>query len=178
MTITRRSRRVVVGLMRRLGDDYGGFKVIGKTWTHEPTSYRRLVEHFESGAVGGAGVWLTNEAGEVLLVRNEGEDGWTDPGGKIEPGETVAETARREVREETDVACRLTGIHELHVVRNMDVERNRPPLFEPIVIFDGEYAVGEPRPREGEIAEVGWFAGPPDTVRYEEVRMRPYPGEK
>lgn len=174
MTVTRRSRQAVVELMQRLEDDYGEFEVVGKTWGHELTAHRRVVERFESGTIGGAGVWLTNDAGEVLLVRNEGEAGWSDPGGKIEPGETVEETARRELREETGVVCRITGIRELHVIRNCDVGRTRPAVFEPIAIFDGEYAGGVPRPREGEIADVGWFRNPPETVRYEEVRTRPY----
>lgn len=174
MTITRRSRRAVVELMGRLEDEYGGFEVVGKIWSHEPPRYRRVVERFESGPLGGAGVWLANDTGEVLLVRNAGEDGWSDPGGKIEPGETVEEAARRELREETGVACRITGVRELHVIRNRDGERNRPAVLEPIVVFDGEHAGGESRPREGEIAEVGWFTDPPDTVRYEEVRTRPY----
>ncbi len=130
MTITRRSRRAVVELMGRLEDEYGGFEVVGKTWSHEPPRYRRVVERFESGPLGGAGVWLANDTGEVLLVRNAGEDGWSDPGGKIEPGETVEEAARRELREETGVACRITGVRELHVIRNRDGERNRPAVLE------------------------------------------------
>lgn len=46
---------------------------------------------------------------EVLLVRraNPPDAGlWGFPGGKIEPGETLARAAEREAREETGVRCR------------------------------------------------------------------------
>ncbi len=51
--------------------------------------------------VGGA---LIEEAGSLLLVRNERRDGshdWTPPGGVIDPGETLLEGLAREVLEET-----------------------------------------------------------------------------
>lgn len=162
--------------MERFEDEYGEFEAIGKTWSHEPPAHRRLVERFELTTIRGAGVWLTNDAGEVLLVRNEGEDGWSDPGGKINPARRLRRPHGVSYTRETDVACRLTGGRELHVIRNRDAERNQPIIFEPIAIFDGEYADGEPRSREGEIAEVGWFRNPPETVRHEAVRTRPYPG--
>lgn len=39
--------------------------------------------------------------GRVALVRNRWSEGWLPPGGAVEAGETPAEAARREVREET-----------------------------------------------------------------------------
>lgn len=67
-----------------------------------------------SGAEGlrwGAGAVITRGA-HVCTVRNV--DGsrvwWSLPGGRIEPGETVGEGARREVREETGLEVRLTGL--------------------------------------------------------------------
>jgi ADP-ribose pyrophosphatase YjhB (NUDIX family) len=60
------------------------------------------------------------EDGRVLLVRHvhpDGRDFWCFPGGSVERGERVAETARREAREELGIAVELLGIahvQELH----------------------------------------------------------------
>lgn len=50
---------------------------------------------------------ITNDQGEVLLLRAAGEDGekyWDLPGGRINADETELETLHRETREETGVA--------------------------------------------------------------------------
>lgn len=46
---------------------------------------------------------------QVLLVHRPRYDDWTLPKGKADPGETPEQTARREVEEETGLACRLTA---------------------------------------------------------------------
>ncbi|WP_206079956.1 NUDIX domain-containing protein [Propioniciclava coleopterorum] len=45
-------------------------------------------------------VTFRNPAGDLLLVRKRGTRAFMLPGGKVEPGETHAEAAVREVREE------------------------------------------------------------------------------
>jgi ADP-ribose pyrophosphatase YjhB (NUDIX family) len=57
----------------------------------------------------GVGVAVIDE-GRLLVVRKaQGpwEDHWAVPGGRIELGETMADAARREVREETGLEVRL-----------------------------------------------------------------------
>jgi 8-oxo-dGTP diphosphatase len=44
---------------------------------------------------------------EVVLVHRPKYDDWSLPKGKVEPGETIEQTARREVAEETGLTCRL-----------------------------------------------------------------------
>jgi 8-oxo-dGTP diphosphatase len=52
----------------------------------------------------GVGVVIVNDRNEVLLIRRGQEPNkglWTIPGGRQEAGETLAETAHREIFEET-----------------------------------------------------------------------------
>jgi ADP-ribose pyrophosphatase YjhB (NUDIX family) len=166
-------------LCDRLEDDYGAVPIVEKTWRVEPASYDRVRERLRADAAGGAGIWLTNDAGEVLLVRNVGEDGWGDPGGKMEPGESVEAAALRETREETGVEAEITGLNDVHRVAVDDgSDPDRPALVTAIVVFDGRYVGGDVRPRDGEIAAAEWFRSPPETVLYEEVRTRRYPADR
>lgn len=178
MSLHDRSLEFVDALLDRLAEQYGRFEQVEKTWKHPQEQYETFVQRFEAGAVGGAGIWITNEQGEVLLARNEGDEGWADPGGKVEADETYETAAKREVREETGADCRITGLCEVHVIENRNVEGNDPPLYSPIVVFHGEYVSGDIQPRDGEIADVDWFDSPPETVLYEEVCKRPYPAQQ
>lgn len=175
MSITEQSRNQTNQLIDRLNSDYDGFEIVDKTWRLAPSQYTDIQRRFEKGCAGGAGVWVTNGDGEVLLVRNEGDDGWSDPGGKVEPGETFEIGAKRELLEEVNARCRLTGVCEVHIIHHKDKENpDRPSILAPIVVFFGEYTGGEIHPHEGEIANADWFSEPPETVLYEEIRTRPY----
>ncbi|RDZ54050.1 NTP pyrophosphohydrolase [Haloferax sp. Atlit-4N] len=87
-----------------------------------------------------AGGVLRRDDGRLCLVHRPRYDDWSLPKGKLEPGETLVETAVREVREETrcEVDCgRFAGRYEYRVpkgvfVWHMRVADERP--FEP----DGE----------------------------------------
>ena len=48
-----------------------------------------------------------NERAPVLLVHRPKYDDWSFPKGKADPGETVEQTALREVREETGLDCKI-----------------------------------------------------------------------
>ena len=57
---------------------------------------------------------IVDEAGAVLLARRRETDLWGVPGGKVEPGESVAEGLAREVLEEAGIVVeivRLTAIY-------------------------------------------------------------------
>jgi 8-oxo-dGTP diphosphatase len=58
---------------------------------------------------GGGIVWRQGEGGgvEIVLVHRLGYDDWSLPKGKLDPGETEAQAALREVEEETGLVCRL-----------------------------------------------------------------------
>jgi 8-oxo-dGTP pyrophosphatase MutT (NUDIX family) len=63
----------------------------------------------------GAAVVILDSTGRVLLVKHTyGKLNWELPGGRSEPNESVEDTARREVREETGLTVvpdRITGIY-------------------------------------------------------------------
>jgi ADP-ribose pyrophosphatase YjhB (NUDIX family) len=69
---------------------------------------------------------------------------WSLPGGKIEPGETAAAAAIREIQEETGLDVELAGLIDLHeVIRRSgagDVQ-----LHYIIAVHYGTCASGEPR---------------------------------
>ena len=70
-------------------------------------------------------MWRRTTGGEieVLVVHRPAYDDWSLPKGKLDPGESHAEAALREVAEETGIACVLG--EELPEVRYRD-RKHRP----------------------------------------------------
>ncbi|CAM3108964.1 NUDIX hydrolase [Lactiplantibacillus plajomi] len=61
---------------------------------------RQLVGH-QPLVVAGAAIMAQNSTGQVLLVYRTDNHCWGLPAGSTEPGESVQQTARRELKEET-----------------------------------------------------------------------------
>ena len=87
----------------------------------------------------------------MLLVReNYGRRRWGLPGGVVEPGETPAEAAIREVAEETGLNVELDDLIALYYLRT----ERRGLRF----IFAGRIVGGELQvPPTEEVAELRWF---------------------
>ena len=103
------------------------------------------------------------ESGRILLAHwNEaGHAGWTLPGGGLEPGEDPADTARREILEETGHTAELrglVGIHS-HVVAPEDrIRGGTTPLHSLRIIYRAAITGGALRnEREGSTDEAAWF---------------------
>lgn len=100
-------------------------------------------------------VRVTNSDGELLLVR---QPSWPTGryslvAGFVEPGETLEQCVRRELREEANVT--VTDITYLG-------SQPWPFPHQLMVGFSAQWESGEPRPNDPEIEDVRWFA--PESV--------------
>ena len=109
-----------------------------------------------------ATAWVCVRDRRVLVVRPHYTDAFYLPGGKPEPGETYAEAAAREVREEVGLVLNpadLTLYTEI-----VAPAHNRPPgTSVRLVCFTGGAYAGAPV-AAAEIGEIAWFT-PADTER-------------
>jgi ADP-ribose pyrophosphatase YjhB (NUDIX family) len=61
-----------------------------------------------------ANVAVTNDAGEVLLIRRSDNDNWALPGGAVDLGESLAQAGVRETLEESGIECEITGVSGIY----------------------------------------------------------------
>jgi 8-oxo-dGTP diphosphatase len=107
----------------------------------------------------GLGVMILNENNEVLLMLRQGAHGageWSFPGGHVEFGDTLFETAKREVKEETDL-----DIDQFELVSVCDEFRYIKTDGKHYVNLGvlGHYKGGEPKNAEPhKCKEIGWFS--------------------
>jgi ADP-ribose pyrophosphatase YjhB (NUDIX family) len=112
---------------------------------------------------------VSNYEGKILLQRRSDNDLWALPGGAMEVGETIGETAIREVKEETGLNVEpvsIVGIYTnpKHVVAFSDGEvRQQFSLCFACKLLGGEMQVSE------ESFEVGFFS--PEEI--ERLNMHP-----
>jgi ADP-ribose pyrophosphatase YjhB (NUDIX family) len=93
----------------------------------------------------------------VLLVRRSDTGAWTAVTGVIDPGETVAGTARREAREETGVEIEVERLVWVHTLPPMTYPNgDRAQYLDHVV--RARYVSGEAHVADEESSEVGWFA--------------------
>jgi ADP-ribose pyrophosphatase YjhB (NUDIX family) len=58
--------------------------------------------------------FIQDDGGRILMIRRTDNDLYAIPGGQLELGETLAQAAVREVREETGIECEVTGVIGLY----------------------------------------------------------------
>ncbi|MEU7782776.1 NUDIX domain-containing protein [Amycolatopsis sp. NPDC049159] len=102
-------------------------------------------------------VFIQDDEGRILMIRRTDNDLYSIPGGQLELGETLAEAAVREVREETGIECEVTDVIGLysdpkHVIAYTDGEVRQ----EFSICFRGIYAGGTLR-TSTESKEVTWI---------------------
>ncbi|MDT8911481.1 NUDIX domain-containing protein [Amycolatopsis sp. PS_44_ISF1] len=99
---------------------------------------------------------IQDDEGRILMIRRTDNDLYSIPGGQLELGETLAEAAVREVREETGIECEVMGVIGLysdpkHVIAYDDGEVRQ----EFSICFRANYVGGSPRTSD-ETKEVAW----------------------
>lgn len=165
MNVEKETRDEVSRRLERLRDRYGSFGVHEETVENDPEYFERGKEMAKEGWIGDAGAWITDDAGRALLIRHEGSPNeWGIPGGGHEPGETMEETARREVHEETGVEC---TIEDVNYARRKTIVLAPDPAeryYVLTVIFDMTYDSGSISIDDEEVLEAKWFAEPPESV--------------
>jgi len=139
------------------------------------------IEHYNNpdapaanNLVPAASAVVTDEKGRILLMRRSDNELWSIPGGGMEVGERIAETAIREVKEETglDVEIdRVVGIYSnpRHVVEYSDGEvRQQFSVCFACRVVGGELATSK------ESLEVGFY--PPTEIEempmHDSIRLR------
>ncbi|MEE6263872.1 NUDIX domain-containing protein [Plantactinospora sonchi] len=106
-----------------------------------------------------AAVLPVDATGRILLVHHRGhQDGWGLVGGAVEIGESPAETAVREAREEIGVEVRTTRL--LDVLGGPDYEVTYPHgdrVAYVTAVYQVEIVGGVATPDGDELDEVAWF---------------------
>ncbi|MEV0971394.1 NUDIX domain-containing protein [Microtetraspora glauca] len=103
-------------------------------------------------------VVVTNEAGDILMIRRSDNGNWAVPGGAIDLGESLPQAAVRETLEETGVLCEITGLVGIytdpkHVILYTSNGEARQEFS---IVLTARAVAGEPTP-SSESTEVRWI---------------------
>lgn len=140
------------------------------------------LESLQKWAIEGTGLTASarvrDSDGRIALVKNSWKDGWSLPGGGVEPNETPSEAAQREVREETGLSATigepLVVLDQTYVSED-DGEEWFSALF---VVYsasaDGDISdASQLGVTDDEISAARWFDTIPEELHDGEL-LRPY----
>lgn len=124
---------------------------------------RRIDYHHDPDAplansiVPSVNVAVTNDAGEILLIRRSDNGNWALPGGGVDIGESLVQAAVRETREEAGVDCEIIGLSGIYTDPGhvMLYTSNGEVRQEFSIVLTGRAVGGTPAPST-ETSEVKW----------------------
>jgi 8-oxo-dGTP pyrophosphatase MutT (NUDIX family) len=104
------------------------------------------------------------------MINRTDNDNWAIPGGGMDLGESLPQTAIRETKEETGIDCEVTGLVGIytdpkHVVLYTSDGEARQEFS---VVFTARYVAGEPTP-SSESRDVHWV----NPEKIGDLRMDP-----
>ena len=142
MDVAGRSEQWVGDQLGRLTDEYGSESVHQASWAVPAERYDRIADVAVDERAA-AGVRVTNDNGEVLLVRDRRNE-WGAPRGRVDPDESLEEGAIRNVREATGVDCTIDGVERISMVGVGDeTDRDRSSIYCLVVLFVGSCGADE-----------------------------------
>jgi ADP-ribose pyrophosphatase YjhB (NUDIX family) len=124
----------------------------------------RRIDYFDdpeaptaTSIVPSANVVVVNDAGQILLIHRTDNDNWALPGGAMDLGESLTDTAVRETAEETGMKVEITGLVGIftdprHVILYTSDGEVRQEFS---VVYTARPVSGEPTP-SSESREVKW----------------------
>lgn len=162
MSLTRETRRQVDAHRRALHEEYAAAPVFEESFEISRERFDDMARVAPDGYLHGGAAFVVAE-GNLLLQRRADTGEWGVPGGGWEDGETFAETAVREVREETGIECSVVGLRVHHHQRWVAAERDET-IHSLGAFFEADYLDGTLRATDDDVDEVGWFTSLPADV--------------
>ncbi|WP_314588617.1 NUDIX hydrolase [Paenibacillus terrigena] len=102
-----------------------------------------------------ASVLIYDEQGRILVVKNGGPSAyWGLPGGAVEQGETLEQSAIREAKEETGYDIAITGLSSLREMYFTERESHALIITFTAKIIGGSIQVQDP---DNDIVDVRWI---------------------
>ncbi len=125
-----------------------------------PTDYTQEMAKTNKRTSSGGVLYRINGGVEVVLISHLTQKGtcvWCLPKGTVEPGETLPETALREVREETGISGKiLEKLGEIQYEFYSKYDKGR--IFKTVHFYLLEYLSGNEQDHDDEADEVRWFS--------------------